>query len=122
MKIRFGVLARERAFAKAMRRIRPRLQSLTEPISHIVLTNPIHEAILVGITDDKAGDFFEEVPNSDGYFQVLAGCELKSSDEELIAEVFTILHRAATACPFSSVDREKIEGVFQASRKHVVGR
>jgi hypothetical protein len=77
-----------------------------------MLVNPIHEALLVGITDDKGPEFFEEVPNRDGFFQVLAGVQTKGSDLDLTKEVFNILRRAAKACPFSKPDHETIESVF----------
>lgn len=114
MELRFSVLARDRRFAKAMRRIRPRFAQLFEAFANTELANPIHEAILVGITDDQKPPFFEEVPNRDGFFQVLAGCDMKGSDEELTKEVFEILRRAATACPFSEVDHEKTQQIFDA--------
>ena len=53
----------------------------------VVMTDPIHEAILVGVTDDQPWDFFDEVENNDGFFQVLAGVELTGSDDELTQTV-----------------------------------
>jgi hypothetical protein len=112
MELSFGALARNRSFSKAMHRIRPRFDALLEAFGRTQLVNPIHQAILVGITDDKGPEFFEEVPNRDGYFQVLAGVDLPASDSILARQVFAILRRAAQTCPFSMPDQETIQSVF----------
>ncbi len=122
MDLRFSVLARDRHFAKAMRRIRPRFAQLFEAFAKMELANPIHEAILVGITDDQKPPFFEEVSNNDGFFQVLAGCDMRDSDEELTKEVLDILRRAATACPFSEVDHERVQQVFNTQQSAIIGK
>src|SRR6266446_6616957 len=119
MELRFSVLARDREFAKAMRRIRPRFASFVEVFATTELVNPIHQAILVGITDDKGPEFFEEVPNKDGFFQVLAGVRMKHSDVDLVKVVFDTLRRAAKACPFSKPDHETIQRVFEDSEAKV---
>jgi hypothetical protein len=119
MELRFSVLARNREFAQAMRRIRPRFSPLVDVFATTELINPIHEAILVGITDDKGPNFFEEVPNRDGFFQVLAGVDLKQSDEMLVKNVFDTLRRAAIACPFSKPDHGTIQRVFDESEPKV---
>jgi hypothetical protein len=93
-----------------------------EDFSTTDLVNPIHQAILVGITDDKGPEFFEEVPNREGFFQILAGVHLKRSDEELVKDVFDALRRAAMACPFSKPDHETIERVFEESEAKLTGR
>lgn len=120
MELRFSVLARNREFAKAMRRIRPRFAPLLEAFAQTELVNPIHQAILVGVTDDKGPEFFEEVPNSDGFFQVLAGVQMPGSDSILAKEVFGILRRAARACPFSKPDHQTIQVVFDTTESSVL--
>lgn len=122
MELRFSVLARDRHFAKAMRRIRPRFAQLFEAFAKTELANPIHEAILVGITDDQKPPFFEEVPNNDGFFQVLAGCDMPDSDEELTRQVFDVLRRAAAVCPFSKIDHERVQQVFDIEQSAIVGK
>ncbi len=114
MKLNLGVAARDRNFLRAMRRIRPQFDSLAKAFSEVELVHSIHKAILVGITDEHGADFFQEVPNGDGYFQVLAGCEMKTSDAELAECVFGILRRAAKACPFAKIDDEAVQKVFDA--------
>ena len=37
-------------------------------------------------TDDQKADFFQEVENNDGFFQVIAGCALRGTDDELAEE------------------------------------
>src|SRR5215471_5994160 len=106
MQLRFSVLARDRAFSKAMRRVRAKIQPLLDAFEATELNNPIHEAILVGITDDKRPEFFEEVENNDGFFQMLAGCSHRRTDNDLTADVFDILQRAVCRCPFTAPDHE----------------
>jgi hypothetical protein len=120
MELRFSVAARDRRFAKTMRRIRPRFAVLLEAFAKTELENPIHSAILVGVTDEKDPEFFEEVPNRDGCFQILAGAQAKGSDAELAKAVFDILRRAAIACPFSRPDREEVQSIFDALESQIV--
>ncbi|MCE9546490.1 MAG: hypothetical protein K8T25_13370 [Planctomycetia bacterium] len=86
---------------------------MRQAIEMTALVNPIHSAILVGITDEKTPQFFEDVPNDDGGFQIIAGCTSTESDAQLADDVFNILHRAAMACPFSNADRHLVDKVFE---------
>lgn len=93
-----------------MRRIRPEIEEHTRDFSAVVLQHPIHEAILVGITDDMLDSHWEEVPNGDGFFQVLAGFDSSipldgSADAVLISSVLQKLSSAVIACPFSIPDQ-----------------
>lgn len=120
MELRFSVLARNREFSKAMRRIRPRFTPLLEEFARAELENPMHQAILVGITADKGPEFFQEVLNSDGFFQVLAGVQIPASDSSLLNDVFAILRRAAQTCPFSNPDHQTIQTVFNNTQSRVL--
>jgi hypothetical protein len=112
MQIRFSVLARGRPFAKAMRRIRPSFQPLLSAIEELKVDGPHPDAILVGFTDDRGADFFEEVRNSEGFFQVLAGIDCPETDGELAYIVLRNLQRAAQACPLLEKDHAAIAKVF----------
>lgn len=112
MELNIGIAARERQFSRAWRRVRSRFDPLVKAFAKVELANPIHRALLVGITDEKGTDYFEEIPNDDSYFQVLAGCAMKNSDLELSQQIFNILRKAASLCPFSIVDHESIQEVF----------
>lgn len=120
MQLRFSVMARDRKFSKAMRRVRERLQPLLDAFESVEMTDPIHEAILVGITDDQPSSFFDEVENNDGFFQVLAGVEFSGSDDQLTEAVFEILQKASKACPFSRPDREAFDSLFDRMRPSVL--
>lgn len=61
MKLQFSAVARERSFSKAMRRIRERFADLHNAFEMVELEHPIHDAILVIITDDKEPTHFEVV-------------------------------------------------------------
>ena len=121
MQLIFSVCARNRAFSKAMRQVRLKIQPLLEAFEKIPLEHPIHEAILVGITDDLQAGFFEEVENRDGYFQVMAGCGELDAENRLTEEVFEILHRAVQLCPFANVDNQKFESLFAEIRPTLLG-
>jgi hypothetical protein len=120
MQLRLSVLARNRAFSKAMRRVRVRLQPLLDAFEDTQLEHPIHEAILVEITDDSEAEFFKELENGDGFYQVLAGCGQYHSDDQLTEVVFEILQRAVRLCPFAAPDDQKFEALFVKLRSSVL--
>jgi hypothetical protein len=103
-----------------MQRVRGRFQPLLDAFGATKLQHPIHEAILVGITDDKSSEFFEEVPNRDGFFQVLAGCDWRGDDSKLIEQVFSILERAVRSCPFSNPDHATLIELFERLKPRIV--
>jgi hypothetical protein len=103
-----------------MRRIRPQFAPLFETFSKTDLPSAVHTAILVDVTDDRRFPFFEDVPNNDGFFQILAGCDMKDSDQELTKEVLDIIRKAATAYPFSEMDKEKVISVFDAAEETLI--
>jgi hypothetical protein len=122
MKLSWSTCARSRAWSKAIRRVRPRFDSLETAFAAVGLRNPIHEVILVGITDERGEDYFEEVPNSDGYFQVLVGFNASinlavENDRQLEVAVFRQLSRAILACPFARQDQESIKAAIGAWAK-----
>jgi hypothetical protein len=120
VKLQFSVAARNRKFSKAMDRIDPRFTALTDAFEGVELAHPIHEAILVLITDDKDSGFLEEVENNDGFFQVMAGCSLRGGDDELAEDVFEILLKAMRLCPFATPDHETFEALFERLRPTVL--
>jgi hypothetical protein len=121
MELRFSTVARDRRFSKAMRRIRPRFAPLVEAFALVDLTDSIHQAILVIVTDERGPECFEEMPNSDGFFQVMAGVRIGQSDLELTRDVFCILRRAATLCPFSKPDHETMQRLFDDAEARIIG-
>jgi hypothetical protein len=104
MKLDLSFAARDKRFARALRRVRPRLEGLCHEFAQVELRDPIHEAMLVTFTDDMPAGAFTVVPNSGEYFQVLAGCGPLRSDDELAADVFIGIRRAVRECPFSTPD------------------
>jgi len=120
MDLQFSVAARNRQFSKAMRRIDAKFQPLIDAFKAVAVEYPIHEAILVLITDDKAPDFLEEVQNNNGFFQVVAGCSLRGSDDELTQDVFDILECAVRMCPFATPDHQAFSSLFERLRPTVL--
>lgn len=103
-----------------MSRVRTKLQPLLAAFEATELAHPIHDAILVGITDRERPDFFEEVQNDAGFFHVLAGCASRELDNELATDVFDILQRAVRLCPFATPDQEKLDTLFTCLRATVL--
>jgi hypothetical protein len=95
-----------------MRRIRPAVEPMLDALSRVPLANPIYEAILVGVTDDKPSGYFEEIPNADGFFQVLTGVDGTSEDDDLLTAVVAALRAAVEACPFSTPDKNALTEVI----------
>ncbi|WP_157632221.1 hypothetical protein [Variovorax sp. CF313] len=106
MKINLGVAAQTPQFSKKMRRIRPAFELLFDDFSNIKLTNPIYDSILIGVTDSQSVDYFEEIKNREGYFQILAGMSGDFSDEKAKELIFEIVKKSIQACPFSRPDKE----------------
>lgn len=104
-----------------MRRVRVKIQPLLDAFEATELDHPIHDAILVGITDDEGPEFFEEIKNNDGYFQIFAGCANHGVDDDLAREVFSILQRAVRVCPFATSDHDKFEALFARFREPLFG-
>ena len=119
MKLSWSTCARNRAWSKAIRRIRPAFDSLETAFAAVELRHPIHEAILVGITDEHGKDYYQEVPNADGYFQALVGFDPTiglgaENDRRLEIALFEQLSRVILACPFATTDRESVTTAIQS--------
>lgn len=112
MKVSFSVAARDRAFAKAMRRIRPDFRVLLERLDQVQLDGPTPLAILIGLADGIPDGTFDEVQNSDGYFQELVGCSLKETDDQIKNYVFNSLRSSVARCPLPDVDHRRLDGIF----------
>ena len=122
MNLMLSFAARDRKFSKAIIRIYQRIKPLEKAFTAVGMQCPIHEAILVMVTDDMAPGLMNEVRNVDGFFQISAGCELRDTDEELLADVFEILLKAVRLCPFVPADLEKFERLFEEYRPLILGK
>lgn len=105
MDLSVSLLAHDRIFAKAMRRIRPRIESLAQGFRSVEMDSPLDEALLISFVDKKAPTFFEEVPNLDGYYQVIVGVPPGAPDDELFRHVVSMVREAITRYQFSDPDR-----------------
>lgn len=110
MRLSLSVAAKSNSFSKAIRRIRPKFESLFSEFEAMKLVNPIHEAILLGITDSMGSDELEVVPNKDGFFQVICGFDVQTElsltdDGELEARLFKKIQNTVELCPFSQPDK-----------------
>jgi hypothetical protein len=118
MRLSVSIAARNNSFSKAMRRIRPKFSSLFEEFASKELENPIHEAILLGVTDSLGPEEIEVVPNEDGFFQVICGFGDKApfspeNDAELATMLFNRVRRAVELCPFSRPDAATVLELLQ---------
>ena len=114
-----GYLARHRAFSRLFRQVRSQLQPTIEAFDALKIKNPMYNALLVDFTDEEGRDYFEVVENSDQFFQVLVGCSVEVSDEQLILHVIETLLRVVRLCPLASEDRARCETLFSAHPKLV---
>jgi len=112
MELLVSVAAQNRHFAKKFRCVRPAFDSLFENFCGVKMVNPLHEAILIGLTDSKPEDYFEVVPNREGFFQVLAGVKGDVVEDELKKALFSIISRSVSAFPFSQPDREQFSALL----------
>ena len=102
-----------------MRRIRPDVQPLIDAFAAVDLRNPIHDQLLVGVTNTLPPDCCDVVPNNDSCFQLLAGWPSDSDlspngDAANLATLVSILRRAASECPFSEPDAAAIRSLFDS--------
>jgi len=110
MRLHISVAAMNNGFSKAMRRIRPKFNSLCAEFESRELENPIHEALLLGITDSLGREEIQVIPNRDGFFQVVCGFGednllSPAHDRELESMLLKRLVLAIEMCPFSEPDR-----------------
>jgi hypothetical protein len=115
MDIRLGVIAKDRAFSKAVRRARALVEPVIASLAKVRLECPLWSAILVAITDDELPGSFREVPNSEGYYQVTAGCSWPQGDAELAQEILLVLRRTVTECGFALADCDALLKAFESS-------
>jgi hypothetical protein len=119
MKLGWSTCARNRQWSKAMRRIRPRFDSLIAAFDALRLNHPDYEAILVGVTDDHPAEYLKEVPNADRFYQAIVGFDPliglgAENDQMLAAALFRQLSRAILTCSFAATDREAVCDMLQA--------
>jgi len=117
MHLSISIAARDRAFSKAMRRVRPKREPFCLAFDSIVLVNPIHESLLLGVSDELAESTVQVVPNKDGFFQVLCGFDTgvsldASNDSELARMLIEKVAGAVALCPLSAPDRLQFEGML----------
>jgi len=113
MRLSVSIAAKSKAFAKAMRRIRPKFDSLLDAFEANGLGDPIHEAILIGVTDSMGINEIRIIPNRDGFFQAICGFGeqtsfLPENDCALELMLFERIQSVVAKCPFTSPDRATV--------------
>ena len=108
MKLVLGVAAENRNFGKVARRAVRVFDSLKAAFEQQTLTSPIHETLVVGLTDGMPANSIREIPNSEGVFQVMCGLGSWTGQQEdltLERKMFGAVKRAIESAPFTAVDR-----------------
>jgi hypothetical protein len=105
VRISLSVAVTNRQFGKNVRAVRPFFVTMFEEFGAVELENPIHEAMLIAITDGEPEGSFKKIANKDGYFQILAGVKPSAEGDELKATIFSIICKAVNECPFSQPDK-----------------
>ena len=113
MTLLLSTASEDRRRSKALHRVLPVFRSLEQQFAAIALQDPIHHALLVGIVERPA-DYFHEVPNHNGKFQVHTGYDLSflpspDNDTRLSRDLFQRIRAAVLACPFSTPDRDAVQ-------------
>ena len=121
MKLALSAAVETRDFSRKFHRVRKKFDSLIEQFSKVEMVNPIHDAILVGVTESMPPIYFAEVRNRDGFFQILAGVDGTLAQDQLERCIFSIVERAVRECPFSNPDREKFLELLQQWRESDLG-
>lgn len=117
MRLALSIASDSRQFSRMMRRVRPRIQPLLDAFPSVELCHPIHDQLLVGVSNSLPADHCEIVPNSDSYFQVAMGWPADSDlsptgDDANITRLAALLRRAVTLCPFSDPDSDAMLALF----------
>ncbi|MEM7316794.1 MAG: hypothetical protein AAF497_26985 [Planctomycetota bacterium] len=117
MRLGLSVASDSRQFSRMMRRIRPSVQPLIDAFAAVELRDPIHDQLLVGVTNSLLSERCDVVPNDDSCFQLLVGWPADSDlspdgDDANAATLVSILRRAAAECPFSEPDAAAIRSLF----------
>ena len=107
MNISLSVLAQDKQFGKNVRRVRTDFDAFLDEFGRVILIDPIHDTILVGLVDVKPERYFEIIPNRDGFFQTMGGVDPAKAGRPLKEVIFAIIARSVEACPFSNPDREQ---------------
>ena len=118
MKIQLSTLSRDPLFAKAVRRIRPNIQSVLDHIEGTELTNPTWTTLLVGITDDLAPGTINELPHEDGSLQLTVGVSeiddwSPANDRNLHAMIMDIIKNTLDRCELTPDDRSRLENCLK---------
>ena len=91
------------------------LQPLIEALENIETKYPISDSILIIASDEGGLKPFEivEIPNKDALFQYATGIKEYVSDDELKKDLFLTLRLTIKKVPFTTLDYEQYEGIFQ---------
>lgn len=102
-------------------RVRPAFQPFFDAFSQMALQHPIHEAILLGVTDTEPGGFFQVSPDRDGFFQVMAGLDPTDDERRVKADLLKTLEAALEACPFSRPDKAASLALLERWKPAILG-
>lgn len=110
MRLSLSIAAKSNAFTKAIRRIRPKFDSLFAAFEAKVLNNPIHEAILIGVSDSMNIEEVRIIPNKDGFFQAICGFGeqtsfLPENDRSLELMLVERIQHVVEKCPLTNTDK-----------------
>ena len=101
-------------FAKAIRRIRPGIQSILNQIEGTELINPTWSTLLVGITDELGPGIVNEISDDDGSLQLMVGFpdlnDWSSANDGIIRTmVLDIIRSTLDRCGLTPADRSTLE-------------
>ena len=115
MNFSIALVSKNRTYTKSFKRIMVNLQPLIEALENIETKYPISDSILIIASDEGGLKPFEivEIPNKDALFQYATGIKEYVSDDELKKDLFLTLRLTIKKVPFTTLDYEQYEGIFQ---------
>ena len=115
MNFSIALVSKNRTYTKSFKRIMVNLQPLIEALENIETKYPISDSILIMASDEGDLKPFEivEIPNKDALFQYATGIKEYVSDDELKKDLFLTLRLTIKKVPFTTLDYEQYEGIFQ---------
>lgn len=120
MDIRLSIAARNRNFSRAMRRLRPIVESALAKLRRIELEHPTWTEVLIGIADDRDAGHIETVPNNHNVLQILIGFPsdvalLPANDREILAVMLVQMCTVVRECRLTPADEKAVTDILLAT-------
>ncbi|MGY8768462.1 MAG: hypothetical protein ACKVH8_08555 [Pirellulales bacterium] len=119
MEVRVSSASRNRAFSKAIQRIRPSIQIVLDEIGSTELENPTWSTLLIALTDDLEPEVLNEKSTDGGVLQLLAGFPALSdwspgNDQVIRQSILETIQKALIQCELTPADYERLKSMIKS--------